>query len=97
MADRTAAQHLVGEAQAIRAPLVGAVVRQAGQELADQAVLPRVHLDPVAATVDRQAGGGREPVDHGGDVLGFHPLRDLPGVHLGNPRRCPQLPLRVRR
>ena len=41
--------------------------------------------------------GGDEAVDDGGDVVGLHPLGDLAGRHLGDPRRRPQRGLAVGR
>ncbi len=62
-----------------------------------QAVLAGVDLHAVAARAARPGGGRAEAVDHGCDVLGLHPLRDLAGVDLGHPRRRPQLTLAVGR
>ena len=83
-------EDVAGEAQAVGAPLVVALVGQPGEELADQAVLAGVDLDAVAAGVDGGRGGGAEPGDDGGDVVGLHPLRDLAASHLGHARRRPQ-------
>ncbi len=77
--------HLAGQAQTIMAPLVVAMVREPGQELAHQAVLAGVDLDAVEAGIDGQLGGRAEAVDDGGDVVGLHPLRNLARVHLGDP------------
>ena len=89
--------HLAGQAQTIVAPLVVAMVREPGQELADQAVLAGVDLDAVEVGIDGQLGGRAETVDDGGDVVGLHPLGNLAGVHLGDPRRRPQRRLAVGR
>jgi hypothetical protein len=72
----------VREQPSIRTPLVVALVGQAGEELADQAVLTCVDLDAVTAGVDRCAGGSCEAGDHGVDVLRLHPLGGLAGGHL---------------
>ena len=84
------ADHRSGEQRAVGAPLVAAVVGQAGQELADDAVLAGVDLHAVAAGGDGELGGRGEGVDDRGDVLGLHPLRHLTGGDLGDARRCPQ-------
>ena len=90
-------EHGAGEVQAVGAPLVAALVRQPGQELAHEAVLAGVDLDAVAPGLDGSRGGGDEAVDDGGDVLGLHPLRDLARRHLRHPRRRPQRRLAVGR
>ncbi len=76
--------HLAGEQQPIGAPLVAAVVGEAAEELADQAVLAGVDLHAVAAGLAGELGPGREAGDHRGDVVGLHPLRHLAAVHLGH-------------
>ena len=75
--------HLAGQAQTIVAPLVVAMVREPGQELAHQAVLAGIDLDAVEIGVDGQLGGRAEAVDDRGDVVGLHPLGNLASVHLG--------------
>ncbi len=94
LADRQ--QHRAGEQQPVRPPLVVALVGEARQELPHQAVLAGVDLDPVAPGPDGDPGGGREPVDDGGDVGRLHPLGHLAGVDLGHPRGCEQRRLAVR-
>jgi hypothetical protein len=86
---------LPGEQQALLAPFVAALVGEAGQELADQAVLAGIDLDPVATGLHRQRGGRAETGDDRGDVVGLHPLRHFARVDLRHPRGCPQFALVV--
>ena len=88
--------HLPGEHEAILPPWIVAVVGQAREELAYQAVLAGVDLDTVAAGVRRDGCGAGEAGDHRVDVVGLHPLRRLPAVDLGNPRWRQQRQLAVR-
>ncbi len=90
-------QHLSREAQAVRAVLVLPGVRQTRQELPYQAVLTGVHLHAVAAGGERRAGRSSEASYHRVDVSGLHRLRHFAGVYFRYSRRCPQLPLGVRR
>jgi hypothetical protein len=54
-------------------------------ELAEQRGVSGVHLHPVEVGVDRELGGPDEPVDDGGDVLGFHRRRHLAADDVGHP------------
>ena len=60
-AARTVVDDVAGEAQPVGAPLVAALVRQPGQELAHEAVLAGVDLDAVAVGRDGRPGGRANP------------------------------------
>ena len=82
-AGRGRGDHLAGEPLRSVAPLVVALVGEAGQELAHEAVLAGVDLDAVAAGVDGELRRVAEAGDHRVDVVGLHPLRHLAAVDLG--------------
>ena len=86
----------MGEEQPVLPPGVVALVREAREELANQAVLARVDLHTVDIGVDGDPGRSGEPADDGRDVVGLHPLRNLSTVDLGHTRWCPQRRLAVR-
>ena len=71
------AEHVAGEALPIVPPLVVALVGQPAEELADEAVLAGVDLDPVAPRRHGRGRRGGEPVDDGADVTRLHRLGDL--------------------
>src|SRR5262249_6621540 len=87
--------YLAGEEEPVRAPVVGALVREPRQELTKQAVLPGVDLHAVPPRIGGHSRGVAKPGDYRGDVLGLHPLRDFAAVALGPPRRRPQRPLTI--
>ena len=81
---------LASEEQAVLPPCIVAMVRQARQELAHQAVLAGVDLDTVAAGLPCNRRASRKSGDHRLDVGGLHPLRRLAAVDLRDARRGPQ-------
>ena len=78
-------QHLTGEPQPVLAVAVGALVGQAGVELAQQRPGAGVDLDPVEPGGDGEPGGLGEGGDDGRDPGGLERRRAAPG----RPRRRP--------
>ena len=95
---RTAVDDVAGEAQPVGAPLVAALVRQPGQELAHEAVLAGVDLDAVAAGLDRRprAAAPKPATTAAMSSASIH-FGTSRRRHLGHPRRRPQRALAVRR
>ena len=90
-------QHLTSEAQPVGAVVVVAQVGQPRQELAHQAVLAGIDLDPVESAAHGQIGGGTEAPHDGLDLVMLHDLGHLAGVDLGHAAGRPQRTLAVGR